>query len=157
MIRNRAGTVLAAAAALLAVQGPALSADATTMLLQVVTRQYDVKQLLAAPALSIEAQRGRATWLQRCAYCHDGVGQPTYRTMGPWLGAETVQVLGPDALRAIINVGTERMPGFRYGLRPQQVDQVIDFLKTVGNDQKPTPLQLGTKSSGAAATIAGGE
>ncbi len=121
----------------------------------VTTRVYDAKQLLAAPVLSTDARRGRALWLQRCAYCHDGVGQPTYKTMGSWLGAETVQLLGPDALRAIIGAGTERMPGFRYTLQPQQVTQLIEFLKSVPADQKPTPVQLARKSSVAAAQMSG--
>jgi len=124
--------------------------------LTVLTRPYDTKQLLAGLRLSADARQGRALWLQRCAYCHDGVGQPTYRTMGPWLGADSVQQLGPAAMRAIIAVGTERMPGFRYALRPQQVEQLIEFLNTVPADQKPTPEQLARKSPGAAAPISGG-
>lgn len=139
------------------VDSSALAQEVGTVPITVVTRAYDVKQLLNVPALSNDARKGRALWLQRCAYCHDGVGQPTYKTMGSWLGAETVQLLGPDALRAIIGFGTERMPGFRYTLQPQQVNQVIEFLKTVGPEQKPTPAQLSKKSSGAAATIPGGE
>jgi mono/diheme cytochrome c family protein len=128
---------------------------ATTSTLVVVARPYDLGQLLARPSLSEAAQKGRVLWLQRCAYCHDGVGQPTYRTMGPWLGAETVRTLGPDALRAIIGAGTVRMPGFRYGLRAQQVDQLIEFLKTVDPEQKPTAVQLAGRSSGAAASKGG--
>jgi len=128
---------------------------ATTSPLVVVSRPYEMQQLLTRPSLSEAAQKGRAIWLQRCAYCHDGVGQPTYRTMGPWLGAETVQALGPDALRAIIGAGTMRMPGFRYGLLAQQVDQLIEFLKTVGPEQKPTAAQLAGRSSGAAASNGG--
>jgi mono/diheme cytochrome c family protein len=123
--------------------------------LTVTTRAYDKKQLLADPGLSAEARKGRSLWLQRCAFCHDGVGQPTYRTMGPWLGADTVQQLGPLAMRAIIDVGTERMPGFRYTLQPQQVTQLIEFLKTIPADQKPTAEQLSRKSPGAAAQISG--
>lgn len=118
--------------------------------LRAFTRVYDRKQLLTSPTLSNDARRGRALWLQRCAYCHDGLGQPTYKTMGPWLGAETVQLLGEDALRVLIGTGTERMPGFGYSLQPQQVNQLIAFLKTVTPDQKPTPEQLATRSSGAA-------
>jgi len=129
---------------------------ATTAPLVVVARPYDLRQLLTQPSLSVAARKGRALWLQRCAFCHDGVGQPTYRTMGPWLGAETVQTLGPDALRAIIGAGTVRMPGFRYGLLTQQVDQLIEFLKTLGPDQKPTAAQLASKSSGAV-VVKGGE
>lgn len=135
--------------------GAAPAQEAGTTPITVTTRAYDVKTLLSGSPLSTEARRGRALWLQRCAYCHDGVGQPTYRTMGSWLGAETVQTLGPDALRAIIGAGTERMPAFRYTLQPQQVDQLIEFLKTVGPGTRPTPAQLARKSSGAAASVGG--
>ena len=135
--------------------GAALAQEAGTAPINVITRPYDVKLLLGGAASSAEVRSGRALWLQRCAYCHDGVGQPTYRTMGSWLGAETVQLLGPEALRAVIGAGTERMPGFRYTLQPRQVNQLIEFLKTVGPEQKPTPAQLSRKSSGASATLSG--
>jgi cytochrome c553 len=119
--------------------------DGKTVPIKITTRQYDEKLLLSEPVLSDEAQTGRALWLQKCAYCHDGVGQPTYRTMGPWLGAETVQTLGEASVRAFINTGTTRMPGFRYGLDSQQVDDLIAFLNTVSSDKKPTPAQLAGK------------
>jgi mono/diheme cytochrome c family protein len=115
----------------------------------VSSRVYDKKQLLSAPAVSEDAQRGRALWLQRCAYCHDGVGQPSYQTMGSWLGAETVQTLGEVAVRAIVAAGTPQMPGFRYTLQSQQMNDLIAFLKTVPSDQKPTPAQLAGKAPGA--------
>ena len=123
--------------------------------LTAVARTYDRKQLLRSQAASENVRHGRALWLQRCAFCHDGVGQPTYRTMGPWLGAETVRVLGADALRAIIGAGTAQMPGFRYTLQPRQVAQLIEFLKPVPDDQKPTAAQLARQSSGAAAEPGG--
>jgi hypothetical protein len=47
------------------------------------------------------------------------------------------------------------MPGFRYTLQPQQVNQLIEFLKTVGPETKPTPAQLARKSSGASAAVGG--
>jgi mono/diheme cytochrome c family protein len=114
----------------------------------VTSRAYDRKQLLSVPALSAEAYRGRTVWLQRCAFCHDGVGQPSYNTMGPWIGAETVQVLGEAAFRAILSVGTERMPGFQYDLQPQQINDLIAFLKTVSSDRKPTAAQLAGRADG---------
>lgn len=111
-------------------------------LLTVSARVYDRKQLLSPPALPDNALKGRAVWLQRCAYCHDGVGQPTYKTLGPWIGAETVESIGEDDVRGIIAAGSSRMPGFRYGLQSEQVNDLIAFLKTVQSDQKPTPEQL---------------
>ena len=121
--------------------------------LTVTSRDYDKKLLVGAPVLPEDVQRGRALWLQRCAYCHDGVGQPTYKTMGPWLGAETVQARGEVALRAFIGAGTQRMPGFRYTLKPQQIDDVIAFLKAVPSSQKPTAGQL----AGTQAVVNSGE
>jgi mono/diheme cytochrome c family protein len=113
----------------------------------VTTRAYDTKQLLNV-AVPEDVYRGRTVWLQRCAYCHDGVGQPSYRTMGPWLGAETVQNLGEDRLKAVVANGTVRMPGFRYTLQAPQVNDLIAFLKTISSDQKPTPEQLNGRSAG---------
>ena len=114
----------------------------------VTTEVYDTKLLLSAPVPPDNVYRGRTLWLERCALCHDGVGQPSYRTMGPWIGAETVQTVGETAMRAIINAGTQRMPGYRYTLKPQQMDDLFAFLKTVGPDQKPTAAQLAGTTPG---------
>jgi len=116
--------------------------DGVTWPLKIETRDYDKQKLLAPPALSDHALEGRILWLQKCAYCHDGVGAPTYRTMGPWLGAEVVAKIGEDNVRSFISEGDVRMPAFRYNLNPQQIDAVIAFLNTVQSDQKPTAAQL---------------
>lgn len=118
----------------------------------VTKRPYDKQQLLNAPVVSEEVYRGRTIWLQRCAYCHDGVGQPSYNTMGPWIDGERVQLLTEVAIRAIVAAGTERMPGFSYALTPQQVGEVIAFLKTVPSGKKPTPAQLAGKAESVAAS-----
>jgi len=131
--------------------GPVLAQEPETTPLDVVVRTYDREKLLASLTAPDGVRKGRALWLQRCAFCHDGVGQPTYNTMGPWIGAETVRLLGPDAVRAIVNAGTEQMPGFQYALQPVQIGQLIEFLQSMGVDQKPTPGQLARKSSGAVA------
>jgi mono/diheme cytochrome c family protein len=108
----------------------------------VTQRVYDKAQLLAAPAPTGEVFRGRAIWLQRCAYCHDGVGQPSYNTMGPWIGAPTIELYKEPAFRAIVAGGTARMPGFKYALTDKQVGELIAFVKTVPASQKPTAEQL---------------
>jgi mono/diheme cytochrome c family protein len=109
---------------------------------------YDKKKLMQAVQLSDAEKRGRALWLQRCAFCHDGLGQPTYKTMGSWIGAPTVKTLGEDGIRGFILNGTEHMPSFRYGLQSQQIDDLLAFLKTVPADQQPTPSQLAGKIAG---------
>lgn len=135
--------------------GYASAQDTNPPPFKVVVRQYDRQQLLNSSATANETWKGRAIWLQRCAYCHDGFGQPTYNTMGPWLGADVIQLMGEAAFRTITETGTEHMPGFRYTLRPEQVGQLIEFLNTVTSDQKPTPAQLAARSSGIAPAAAG--
>ncbi len=111
-------------------------------------RAYDRAQLVKPTTLAEDAYRGRTIWLQRCAYCHDGVGNNSYNTMGPWLGAETVQTLTEVAVRAIVAAGTERMPGFAYALQPQQMDDLLAFMKTIPASTKPTADQLAGRLPG---------
>src|SRR6266571_7503169 len=126
--------------------------DRSTNKLTVSQRVYDKRLLLAKPQLSEDALKGRAQWVQRCAYCHDGVGTPTYKTLGPWLDVETVRPEREASVRQFIATGSTRMPGFRYTLQPEQVDQLIAFLKSVTPDQKPTAEQLSKSPSTEAPT-----
>lgn len=120
--------------------------DQKTVPVKITAHPYDTRQLLSAAPLSPEAAEGRALWQQRCAYCHDGMGQPTYRTLGPWIDSDMVKTLGPDVMKSLISAGTPNMPAFKYGLSDKQVDDVIEFLKTVPPSLKPTPAQLEGKS-----------
>jgi mono/diheme cytochrome c family protein len=126
--------------------------DGVTWPIKVESRDYDKGKLLASPGLSEEALTGRILWLQKCAFCHDGVGAPTYRTMGPWLGAESIQKIGEDNVKSFISNGDVRMPAFRYNLNAQQIDDLVAFLKTVQADQKPTPAQLSGRGFQGAAS-----
>jgi mono/diheme cytochrome c family protein len=123
--------------------------------ISVTKRPYDRAQLVKPTTLSEEEYQGRTVWLQRCAYCHDGVGNISYNTMGSWLGAETVQTLTEVAVRAIIAAGTERMPGFAYALQPKQVDDLLAFMKTIPASTKPTPDQLAGRLPGTGGGVAG--
>jgi mono/diheme cytochrome c family protein len=104
---------------------------------------YDIPDLVKQLQVPADVFRGRVLWIQRCALCHDGVGQPSYHTMGPWLDADTVKSIGEPAVRAIIAAGTARMPEFRYDLNAQQVNDLLAFLRTV--TWKPTPAELAVK------------
>jgi mono/diheme cytochrome c family protein len=85
--------------------------------------------------------RGEAWFYQRCALCHLGriVKDEKFKPMGPSLSG-----LFKDAsptrevdVREMIQTGTLslskplRMPGFRYGLDPKQLDELIAYLKTL--------------------------
>jgi mono/diheme cytochrome c family protein len=117
--------------------------------IKVVKGDYDMQALIKSyeAPISDDARKGRIVWLQRCAYCHDGVGTPTYNTFGPYLDGELVTKRGDNAVRDKIMKGSSRMPAFQWGLKPAQVDQVIAFMKTIGPDQKPTEAQKAGKTT----------
>jgi hypothetical protein len=143
-----AAATVACASAALTQENPAPASAAGSVTPQVIKHDYDIKRLISLSKVVPEVYRGRVLWLQECALCHDGVGQPSYHTMGPWLDADTIKSLGEAAVRAIIADGTARMPEFRYDLQPQQVNDLIAFLNSV--TYKPTDDELAGKAPGAA-------
>ena len=96
-----------------------------------VRKDYDMRQLVAGSVHPEPVQKGRKLWVQRCAHCHDGLGQPSARSLGPTLDAGTVKTRGEEKIRQTIATGSDRMPGFRYTLQPAQIEQLVEFLKTV--------------------------
>ncbi len=104
----------------------------------IVRTEYDMDKVASPPSLSADEVRGRQLFVQRCAICHDPLGQPSYpNTPGPWVDAATVRSLGEDTVSSQIMMGSARMPGWQYTLEPEQVSQVIAYLKTVTPDQRP--------------------
>jgi mono/diheme cytochrome c family protein len=116
--------------------------------IQVIPREYDLAKLTHAPKVPENVFRGRVLWLQKCAFCHDGLGQPTYKTMGPWLDQDLVKTLTDDVVKILIKSGTARMPAFKEDLSAAQLDNLVDFLKTVPASDAPTPAQLAGRSEG---------
>ena len=82
---------------------------------------------------------GKGLFKQRCALCHTSMivglvdGAPvmlTTDTYGPVLSKDILS--GPEAaVRELIRRGSERMPGFQYGLKPAQIDAIIEYLRTL--------------------------
>jgi len=107
-----------------------LSTQAQAQTKPVVERvEYDMKKLVAPPALSEAELAGRRLFTQRCAFCHEERGRIT-------LDVERVKTAGDASVRERILKGLPRqMPGFQYTLTVAQADQIIAFLKTV----KPSP------------------
>ena len=93
---------------------------------------------LAAAAPAAYAQRsdlnetqqlGRQVFAQSCGVCHlqPSLGVKTY---GPMLNMASAG--GNDELmRAFIVNGTERMPAFKYYLKPAEINAIIAYLRTV--------------------------
>ena len=99
---------------------------------EVVRTVYDMPEVVTPPALSEDALAGWKLFVQRCAICHDPLGQPSFpASLGPVLGETNVRELGAETVREIIMVGSVRMPGWQYTLSPEQIGQVIAYLNTV--------------------------
>jgi mono/diheme cytochrome c family protein len=140
MRANRIGTRSAiAAAALVSAASIGLVAQNERPSPKVVVTDYDMQRAATPPPLAPDELAGKALFVQRCALCHDLLGQPATSTPGPWVDAETVKTRGEAAVRQKINMGSRTMPGWRHTLSGAQVDQVIAYLKTVTPDQRPKP------------------
>jgi len=84
-------------------------------------------RVFMAPLMLTEAQlKGRRIVAQRCANCH--AGNP--RQPGPPLGRQIVETRGDAFIRDKVKNGSTLMPGFQYTLQPEQIDEVIAFLRT---------------------------
>ena len=90
-------------------------------------------QSAASAGLSGEELAGKKLFLQRCSICHlpplhrPGDPQP----YGPRLEGVVRDAETEKRAREFITKGSPRMPGFQYGLKPEEIDAVIAYLKTL--------------------------
>jgi mono/diheme cytochrome c family protein len=72
---------------------------------------------------------GRRLFQQNCSICHTQatLTNPMY---GPSLYRDLVNGK-EDAMRDYIAKGSNKMPGFRYGLKTSEINEIIEYLKTV--------------------------
>ena len=100
--------------------------------------------LLAAAARAAHAQgeldetqlRGRQIFAQSCGVCHlqPSLGVKTY---GPTLN-KTATAGNDDVMRAFILNGTDRMPSFKYYLKPAEIDAIIAYVRAVPAPAAPS-------------------
>ena len=91
------------------------------------------------PVLNEQQRLGKGLFMQNCSLCHlperENPKNPVEegRTVGPSLKGlfrgETPR--REEVVREFIMKGTPRMPGFRYGLEPREIDSIIAYLKTL--------------------------
>ena len=99
---------------------------------EIVRTEYDMPEVVTPPSLPEDALAGWKLFVQRCALCHDPLGQPSYpESFGPQLSRATVRLLGEDTVRDVIMAGSARMPGWQYTLSQEQIGEVIAYLNTV--------------------------
>lgn len=114
----------------LAAQDPLRETQVSTP--EIVRTEYDMAEVVRPPSLPADALAGWKLFVQRCAICHDPLGQPSYpESFAPLLSRETVRNLGEARVRRVVLVGSSRMPGWRYTLSEEQIGEVIAYLNTV--------------------------
>ena len=98
-------------------------------------QQTATKAATGAAKLSEDARRGEGLFLQRCSLCHLPrklkFGSPP--VIGPSLSGQFKDAT-PDqmkTLRGFILKGGPDMPGFQYGLAPNEIDDLIAYLRTL--------------------------
>jgi mono/diheme cytochrome c family protein len=90
----------------------------------------DVVPLPSSKTLSSAQAAGKKLFVQRCSVCHLPA-LPSYTAYGPLLNKAMVADRGDDAVRLQIMQGSPRMPGFQYALSPNEIDQLLVYLKTL--------------------------
>ena len=100
--------------------------EATSSTPTVERVSYDTRVFMAPLMLTVGVLNGRRIVARRCANCH--AGNP--RQPGPPLGRQIVESRGETFIRDKVKNGSTLMPGFQYTLEPNQIDDVIAFLKT---------------------------
>ena len=72
---------------------------------------------------------GRQVFAQSCGICHlqPSLGVKTY---GPMLN-KAAAAGSDEVMRAFIVNGTDRMPAFKYYLKPAEVDAIIAYVRTL--------------------------
>lgn len=101
-----------------------------TALLGVMVLAVSAQGTFAQDANLTDQQKlGRQTFAQSCGVCHlpPALGAKTY---GPQLNKEAGG--GDDeVMREFITNGTPRMPAFKYYLKPEQIEAIISYMRTV--------------------------
>src|SRR4051812_42308474 len=84
----------------------------------------------ADQALSGKELAGRNLFAQSCVVCHVKTQVTNVGHFGPTLSKAS---LGgqDDVMREVISNGTPNMPGFKYHFKPDQIDSIVAYLKTL--------------------------
>lgn len=117
-----AALLLAASASIQAQRNGEASSSVPT----VERGRYDARVYMAPLALGAAELNGRRLVAQRCGNCHGG----NSRQPGPLLGKQIVESRGDAFIREKVRKGSTLMPGYELTLQPEQIDQIIAFLKT---------------------------
>jgi mono/diheme cytochrome c family protein len=82
-----------------------------------------------ADNLNDQQKLGRQVFAQSCGVCHlpPSLGAKTY---GPAINKEAGGG-DDDVMREFVTNGTPRMPAFKYYLKPEEIEAIISYVRTV--------------------------
>ena len=86
---------------------------------------------------------GQRIFQQRCGVCHTKVN-----AAAPMYGINLYKDIvdgNEDMITDYIRNGSNRMPGFKYGLESSEIDAIVEYLKTV-----PKPAAQPSQAKGPA-------
>src|SRR5271165_1671819 len=94
-----------------------------------------------ADNLNDQQKLGRQVFAQSCGVCHlpPSMGAKTY---GPALNKEAGGG-DDDVMREFITNGTPRMPAFKHYLKPNEIEAIISYVRTV--PVSATPVSAGPR------------
>ena len=109
----------------------------STLLLALAAATPAVYAQQAGSDLNETQRLGRQVFAQSCGICHlqPSLGVKTY---GPVLN-KTAAAGNDEVMRAFIVNGTDRMPAFKYYLKPAEIDAIIAYVRTVPVPAAPAP------------------
>jgi len=84
---------------------------------------------------------GQRVFQQRCGICH-APARPGFQMYGPALHKDLING-SEDAIKEMIRSGSGKMPGFKLGLQPSEIDAIVEYLKTVPKPLKSTEPATG--------------
>jgi mono/diheme cytochrome c family protein len=84
---------------------------------------------------------GQRVFQQRCGICH-APARAGFQMYGPFLYKDLING-SEDAIKEIIRSGSTKMPGFKSGLQPSDIDAIVEYLKTVPKPPKSTEPATG--------------
>ena len=90
---------------------------------------------------------GQRIFQQRCGICH-APARPGFQMYGPYLHKDLV-IGSEDAIKEVIRSGSGKMPGFKFGLQPSEIDAIVEYLKTVPKPPKNSESSPGKTGPGS--------
>jgi len=90
------------------------------------------KSAVARPSLNEQQKSGEALFVQNCTLCHMPTNQKKrLKIQAPPLEGVFGEDADSDVVRQFIQQGVPgKMPAFRFGLDPKQIDDIVAYLKT---------------------------